>query len=79
MNNDNEELYPCPVCKGKPVSDQVVESVTFTNCICDFCWGKKYLTWVEMVFGIDRSYHTNRLNRLFHDLLEKVDIERRKN
>jgi hypothetical protein len=64
INNDIEKLYPCPVCNG--VSQDInVDNIKFTNTVCDFCWGKKNLTWLEMVFGIDRDYFIDRLEAAF--------------
>jgi len=60
----NKNTYKCPVCNGKPVPNEVVDTITFTNCICEFCQGKKYVTWLEAVFGVDPKYR--------HDLLDAL-------
>lgn len=52
--------YECPVCKGK-----TLVSSEFSNEICKFCWGKKNLNWLEVIFGVkyDKSklFHTEAL------------------
>ena len=59
MNN----TYKCPVCNGEPAPNKVVNGITFTNCICEFCWGKKNVTWIEAVFGVDQSYFIERFKK----------------
>ena len=30
--------------------------------ICNFCWDKKELDWIEVIFGVDFSYQLKQLN-----------------
>lgn len=62
----NNEMYDCPKCKG--VSKLIVNGITFTNIKCDFCCGKRKLTWLETIFGVDHEkYLSESLNGLFDE------------
>ena len=44
----------CPKCNG---------SMHYDTSWCNFCYGKKELDWIEIIFGVDSSYreHINTL------------------
>ena len=65
------DKYKCPICKGEPVPDKVVNNVKFVNCICEFCQGKEELTWIENIFGVDPDYRFERIEKLFDTLTFK--------
>lgn len=54
-NSIRMEVYKCPKCEGKPLQPKVINNITFTNCLCDFCYGKKNLDWLEYIFGVNPS------------------------
>lgn len=58
--------YKCPKCNGKPYSNstKIYNGITFTNCICDFCYGKSELDFIENLFGVDISYSYNEIKNL---------------
>ena len=60
-----QDLDKCPVCKGEPLPNEVVNDITFTNVICPFCYGKNDLDWIESVFGVDPSWRVENLMNIF--------------
>jgi len=50
-----EIKYKCPKCTGD--RHLRIDSIKFTNLICDYCWGKPELDWMEYLFGVDKSYY----------------------
>ena len=64
----NDEKIKCPVCNGKPVPDRVVGNITFTNCKCEFCHGKKNINWLEAIFGVNPNYRFEIMKKIFDKL-----------
>jgi len=56
MDSQEYIIYKCPKCEGKPLPNITTKNgIVFTNVICDFCYGKKELNWIENIFGVIKS------------------------
>jgi len=65
MDSEEHISYKCPRCNGEPLPPLTVKNITFTNRVCEFCYGKKKLNWLEVIFGV-------RFDRFIDNLAEAI-------
>ena len=78
----------CPACNGTGKIKYIDSS--FNKNLCNFCFGKKDIDWIEYIFGVTREgidcnwslkkedypiIETEILNKLSMDLTKEIDKE----